>query len=280
MKLYRLSILSLLPVLSLAFSVTSCGETESLDKTQWVVTWQDEFNDPTADNRPDPAKWAYDIGANGWGNAEYQYYTNRVENASYTTEDGLGCLKITALSESYGGANFTSARLKTDGLFTQKYGRFEAKIKLPYGPGIWPAFWMLGDNNATDGWPTCGEIDIMEEKGYQPNIIAGSLHGPGYSGGNAITQNFGFENMRFDAGFHIYAVEWSEDKIDFFVDDVLYNRIKRSEVEAKGKWVYDHPFYIILNVAVGGNYVGSPTSATEFPQNMYVDYVRVYKKVI
>jgi len=136
---------------------------------------------------------------------------------------------------------------------------------------------MLGESVTTTGWPQCGEIDIMELKGQEPHIIHGTIHGPGYSGGNPITKSYALINDRFDAGFHLYAVEWDQDKIDFFVDDYLYQRIKRDEVP--GEWVYDQPFFILLNVAVGGNYVGFPTAQTPFPQKMTIDYVKVYQEV-
>ncbi|MDO8971752.1 MAG: glycoside hydrolase family 16 protein, partial [Saprospiraceae bacterium] len=223
-------------------------------------------------------KWTYDIGIgpgnDGWGNQELEYYTDRTENAAL---DGAGNLAITARSESFGGRSFTSARLKTKGIFAQTYGRFEARIKMPWGPGIWPAFWMLGDNIDEVAWPQCGEIDIMEYRGQEPNLVHGSLHGPGYSGGAAITKSFGFTNDRFDVDFHVFAVEWGENYIDYFVDDTLYLRIKPEDVP--GEWVYNQPFFIILNVAVGGNYVGFPTPQTPFPQTMLVDYVKVYKEV-
>lgn len=262
--------------LLLLLSLTGC-EQEKIDDSQWILTWSDEFEIPTADNRPDPSKWTYDLGAGGWGNQEEQYYTDRVENVSYTRHEGVGCLKITALKENYGGAPYTSARIKTQGLFEQKYGRFEARLKLPYGPGLWPAFWMLGFNHDSEGWPQCGEIDIMENKGYQPNIVSSALHMPGRSGGNPVTQVYGFENARFDTDFHIFAVEWDESKIDFWVDNVLYRRIYASDV-AGGEWVFDHPFFMILNVAVGGTFGGSPNEHTVFPQVLYIDYVRVFRK--
>lgn len=257
-------------ILSVCCFLWSCDDTPKIEKHDWKLVWQDEFEIP---GTPDATKWIYDIGKgpnnDGWGNAELQTYTNKAENIIVAD----GNLKITAIKN---GNNFTSARIKTSGLFEQSYGRFEARIKLPWGPGIWPAFWMLGNDINTKGWPQCGEIDIMEGKGQEPNIIHGTLHGPGYSGGAAITDSYGFENARFDTDYHLYAVEWTESSIDFYVDDVLYNRISPTQVT--GEWVYNHPFFIILNVAVGGNYVGWPTSATPFPQTMYVDYVRVYQE--
>ena len=278
MKNYLLNKRYILPValvLILLFSVVSCSPEagQKVDQHNWVLTWSDEF-DGAAGVLPDATKWAFDIGNGGWGNQELQYYTNRPENVSL---DGTGNLVITAKSEIFGGSSFTSARIKTQGLFSQTYGRFEARIKTPYGPGIWPAFWMLGANNQTVAWPRCGEIDIMELKGHQPSINHGSIHGPGYSGGSAITDSYALLNNRFDNDYHIFAVEWDADKIDFYVDNYLYQRVTRSAVSTKGEWVYDHPFYLILNVAVGGNFVGFPTSETPFPQKSTIDYVRVYK---
>lgn len=280
MKNYLLNknyILTVSIVIILLFSIVSCNPdpNQNVEKRNWELTWSDEF-DGAAGVLPDATKWTYDIGNGGWGNQELQYYTNRPENVSL---DGNGNLVITAKSESFGGSSFTSARIKTQGLFEQAYGRFEARLKTPYGPGIWPAFWMLGANNETVAWPQCGEIDIMELKGHQPSILHGTLHGPGYSGGNAITDTYALENSRFDSGYHIFAVEWDTEKIDFYVDGYLYQRISKSTVNTKGEWVYDHPFFMILNIAVGGTFAGFPTSETPFPQKMTIDYVRAYKLV-
>lgn len=267
-----ISIKNTLLISLLMFTLWSCkNDDNEIVKRNWELVWQDEFNTPGA---PDAAKWTYDIGNgpnnDGWGNAELQSYTSRAENIVIAD----GNLKITAIKN---GNSFTSARIKTQGLFEQGYGRIEASIKLPYGPGIWPAFWMIGNDVNTKGWPQCGEIDIMEGRGQEPNIIHGTVHGPGYSGGAAITASYGLQNARFDTDYHLFAVEWTENCIDFYVDDVLYSRITPEKVT--GNWVYDHPFFIILNVAVGGNYVGWPTTSTPFPQTMYVDYVKVYKEV-
>lgn len=265
----------LLIIISFAFWRCQDDDNAIVDRNYQLV-WEDNFNGP-AGQAPDAAKWTYDIGTgpgnDGWGNQELQYYTDRPENAAL---DGAGNLAITARSESYAARAFTSARINTKGIFDQAYGRFEARIKMPWGPGIWPAFWLLGADIDQVSWPQCGEIDIMEYRGQEPNLVHGSLHGPGYSGGSAITKSFGFTNNRFDVDFHVFAVEWGEDYIDYYVDDTLYQRIKPEAVP--GEWVYDHPFFIILNVAVGGNYVGFPTPQTPFPQTMLVDYVKVYKE--
>ncbi|MEZ5039766.1 MAG: glycoside hydrolase family 16 protein [Saprospiraceae bacterium] len=237
----------------------------------WQLVWEDEF-DGAVGQLPDATKWNFDIGTD-WGNRQLEYDTDRPENAA---TDGNGNLAIVARRESYAGAPFTSARITTKGKLDQTYGRFEARIKMPWGPGIWPAFWLLGSNIDEVSWPQCGEIDIMEYRGQQPNLIHGTIHGPGYSGGAAITKSFGFEKDRFDVDFHIFAVEWGKEYINFFVDETLYKSITPADVP--GEWVFDHPFHIILNLAVGGDYVGFPTSQTPFPQTMLVDWVRVYQE--
>ena len=259
-------------LLLLLFAGCEREAVQTLPQREWELTWSDEFDGP-AGSSPDASKWSFDMGAGGWGNQELEYYTNRTNNAKVEA----GNLVITAIKENFGGAAFTSARIKTQGKFSQAYGRFEARIKTPYGPGIWPAFWLLGDNVDTDGWPLCGEIDIMELKGQEPSIINGTVHGPGYSAGSAITKSYGLVTGRFDTDFHIFAVEWGPNFIDYFVDGFLYYRITPKDVT--GEWVYDHPFFIILNVAVGGNYVGFQTTGTIFPQSMYVYYGKVYKQI-
>lgn len=256
----------LLAVLLVSFSSCNNDDDDGPKGTTWQLVWSDEFNFSGA---PDDANWTYDLGTgiDGWGNRELQTYTDTAENV--IIEDGL--LKIIARSEP-----FTSARVKTQGLFSQTYGRFEARLRTPYGPGIWAAFWLLGDSVDTVGWPQCGEIDIMEIKGQQPNVIKGSLHAPGNFGPSGLGKSFGFENDRFDADFHILAIEWGVDYIDYYVDDTLYQRITPSDVE---EWVFNEPFHIVLNTAIGGDFVGFPTSSTPFPQTMEVDYVRVYKEI-
>lgn len=270
---------SYLGILSVGLvSLTSCEKktAQTLPDRKWQLAWSDEFAGTTG-SLPDSTKWVFDIGRgpgnDGWGNAELQFYTNRPNNVSL---DGTGNLVITARAENFSGAGFTSARIKTKTKLEQKYGRFEARIKTPYGPGIWPAFWMLGADIDTNPWPNCGEIDIMEKRGQEPHIIHGSVHGPGYSGGRAITKSFALINDRFDTDFHVYACEWGEDYIDFFVDNTWYQRITPQTVT--GKWVYNTPFFLILNIAVGGNFVGFPTSGTPFPQTMTIDYVRTYNQ--
>ena len=234
------------------------------------ITMQDEFS---VDGAPNSSIWTYNIGRgqNGWGNNELQYYTDRSSNV--TVQNGY--LVMTAQEENYEGASYTSARILTKGLFAQKYGRFEARIRLPYGQGMWPAFWLLGDNIDEVSWPQCGEIDIMENRGSEPTIMSSAVHGPGYSGGNPIFKSYDLVNERLDTAFHIYGIEWGPDYINFYIDDVLYNQITPEDVT--GEWVFDNEFFIILNLAVGGNFGGPPNEETVFPQTMLVDYVRVYE---
>jgi beta-glucanase (GH16 family) len=247
----------------------------STDETQKVTTmnelvFQDEFN---TDGSPNSNFWNFNIGSgtNGWGNNELQYYTSRPENVQIVN----GNLKITAKQELYMGAGYTSARLFSKNKIEQKYGRIEARIKLPLGKGLWPAFWMLGADSDLVSWPQCGEIDIMEYLGNNPTQVFGTVHGPGYSGGQSISKTYTLTNSRFDTDFHIFGIEWGENYINYYVDNVLYNQITPEDVT--GEWVFNKPFYLILNVAVGGNLPGSPNSQTSFPQSMLVDYVRIYK---
>ncbi|SFI14943.1 glycoside hydrolase family 16 protein [Halpernia frigidisoli] len=271
--LYKFSSVIFFTTALLAINSCQREAVQDLPDHNWQLVWSDEF-EGAAGSAPDAKNWNFDIGngISGWGNQELEYYTSRPQNIS---QNGSGNLVITAKSEVYNGSQFTSSRIKTKGLFKTTYGKVEARIKTPYGPGIWPAFWMIGADEDTNSWPNCGEIDIMELRGQTPNMINGTVHGPGYSGGASITKQYGLQNDRFDKDFHRFSVEWSPNQIDFFVDDYLYQWITPEKVT--GKWVFDHDFYLILNLAVGGNYVGFPTSLTPFPQEMTVDYIRVYK---
>lgn len=258
-------------IIIIAFIIIGCDNNSGSEDDKWQLVWQDEF-DGTAGQLPNATKWDYDIGT-GWDNNQLEYDTDSSRNVSL---DGLGHLAIVAREESYLGSNYTSARIHTLGLFEPTYGRFEARIKLPWGQGIWPAFWLLGTNKDTVIWPACGEIDIMEYRGQEPYAVQGSLHGPGYSGGNPITDSYELVNDRFDNDYHIFAVEWTAEYIKWYVDDILYQTVNPGD--QSGTWVFDHSFYIILNLAVGGGYVGSPNEYTIFPQTMLVDYVRVYEE--
>jgi beta-glucanase (GH16 family) len=258
----------------------ACDPKRPQSRSGWTLVWSDEFSAPDG-SLPDPKKWTYDIGGKGWGNEELEYYTKRKENARIEN----GNLVITALKETYTGSDgltreYTSARLKTPGLFAQTYGRFEARIKIPEGQGMWPAFWMLGEDIASAGWPKCGEIDIMENIGKEPCTVHGSLHGPSTVRPTSdLTSIFSLPaGQNFAGDFHLYAIEWEPDIVRFYVDSNLYATFNSSRWPAGGKWVFDHPFFIILNLAVGGNWPGSPDESTKFPQSMLVDYVRVYTK--
>ncbi len=260
-------------LLLLAVPGTGCSSNDDGEAMEWTLVWQDDFTGP-AGQLPDPKNWRFDIGT-GWGNNQLEYDTDRPENVSL---DGLGRLAITAREESYQGSAYTSGRINTSGFFSQTRGRFEARILLPVGQGIWPAFWLLGANFASVGWPECGEIDIMEYRGQEPTVLHGSLHGPGYSGGSALTTRYNLPGgLGFNDEFHVFAVEWDEAGIRWYMDDIRFLSIAPGDLPANGRWVFNHPFFIILNVAVGGNFVGPPDASTTFPQTMLVDWVRVYK---
>jgi beta-glucanase (GH16 family) len=246
-----------------------------LAPAQWKLTWSDEFAGPAGPI--DAAKWSFDTGtgSGGWGNNELEYYTNRTDNV---TLDGNGNLQIIARKESYLGSSYTSGRINTAGKFTQAYGRFEARIQIAQGKGIWPAFWTLGDNIGSVGWPQCGELDIQETVGPAPSVNHGSAHGPGYSGANPLTGVYTLPAGALSDGFHVYAIEWEPNVVRWYVDDMLYETRTPADVPAGATWVYDHPFFVILNLAVGGNFPGSPDGTTTFPAITKVDYVRVYAR--
>jgi beta-glucanase (GH16 family) len=245
----------------------------------WTLVWSDEFDGPSG-SAVNSSKWSFDIGGNGWGNKELETYTSRAANSHLSD----GRLVIKALKETFAGPDgitrhYTSARLITKNKFSQAYGRFEARIRIPYGQGIWPAFWLLGNNIDTAHWPNCGEIDIMENIGKEPGIVHGTFHGPGYSSGNGVTAAYALPaDQKFSADFHTFAVEWEPNVIRFYVDESLYKTRTPSDLPAGASWVFDHPFFIILNVAVGGGWPGNPDGTTVFPQQMLVDYVRVYQR--
>jgi beta-glucanase (GH16 family) len=268
------------------------------------LAWSDEFDAPDG-SAPDPKKWTYDIGVGGegWGNQELEYYTTSPRNVSIRD----GKLVITAIKEKYNGPDvslpepsgskasdsnaaqkpatrqvtrdYTSTRLKSQNLFAQTYGRFEARIKIPHGQGMWPAFWMLGNDIERVGWPRSGEIDIMENIGKEPSKVHGSVHGPGSQprGTDDVTSTYTLPGgERFSDAFHVFAVEWEPKAIRFYVDDHLYETATPVDLPHQTGWVFDHPFFVLLNLAVGGDWPGSPDETTQFPQEMLVDYVRVY----
>lgn len=236
------------------------------DAAEWNLVWSDEFDGSSLNT----SNWTAEIGTghNGWGNNELQYYTNRRENLQVTG----GNLVITARKESYGGMNYTSARIKTQNLKDFTYGKIEARIKLPTGQGLWPAFWMLGSNFSSVGWPYCGEIDIMERVNANP-FVNGTVHwdANGYA-------SYGRESGYVDfSGYHVYSIEWDSNYIRWFVDGVQYNEFYIANGTGNTE-EFHKPHFIILNLAVGGNWPGSPDSSTPFPAQMLVDYVRVYQK--
>ncbi len=241
----------------------------------WRLTWSDEF-DGAANTGPDPRKWAYDIGGGGWGNQQLEFNTDQVANAHH---DGAGHLRITALKQRYGSNDYTSARIRTSASFAQTYGRFEARLKLPTGAGIWPAFWLLGSNFASAGWPGCGELDIMELRGSEPGVTHGSAHGPGYSGGNPKTASYALPGgASFNDGFHVFAIEWAPGEVHWFLDDHHFHAITEATMAAEHRWVFDHDMFVILNLAVGGWFGGAVDDAV-FPQTMMVDWVRAHERI-
>ncbi len=268
----------LVAFLILLLGVTT-GIATAAGKPKWTLAWSDEFSGPDGSS-VDPAKWVPEIGGHGWGNHELETYSGRTSNVFLHQ----GKLVIQAQRESYTGPDniprsYTSARLKTLGKFAQAYGRFEARIKIPFGQGLWPAFWMMGDDIETVDWPDCGEIDIMENIGREPNVVHGTIHGPGYSGGQGIGTAYALPHRRRMAdSFHVFAVEWEPAAIRFYFDKHLYATRTPAELPPGRKWVFDHPFFLLLNVAVGGDWPGNPDSTTVFPQTMQVDFVRVYRR--
>ncbi len=246
----------------------------------WTLIWSDEFNDRDG-SKPNPTRWTSDVGGNGWGNQELQYYTDRTPRNSVIQR---GNLAISALAERYTGRDgvtrpFTSARIHTLGRFTVVYGRIEARIRVPSGQGLWPAFWMLGSNINEVGWPNCGEIDILENVGSEPSTIHGTLHGPGYSDRSGIGGSYTLPgNRRFTDAFHVFAIEWEPNVVRFSVDGALYKTLTPADLPRGAVWIFDRPFFLILNLAVGGDWPGRPDASTPFPQTMRVDYVRIYQR--
>jgi beta-glucanase (GH16 family) len=235
----------------------------------WKLLWHDEFDGAAIDS----SNWTYDIGAGGWGNGEAEFYTSRPENARI--ENGM--LVIEARQEKYEGSYYTSARLKTQGLQSFQYGRIEARLQVPSGDGLWPAFWMLGADFDGKNWPDCGELDIMEYVGREPDLIMGTAHGPGYSGALGLGQ-WNRQKYNIADEFHTYAIEWQPDQIRWFYDGTEYYTLTRADVGDR-KWVFDHPFFILLNLAVGGQLAGPIGLQTTFPAQLQVDYVRVFQAV-
>jgi len=259
---------------------------QSATAQNWSLVWSDEFNGP-AGSAPDPSIWKFETGNNnGWGNNELEYYcppTNNTPPCSTATPniylDGTGNLVIKAINQS---GTWTSGRMKTEGLQSFQYRRIEARMKLPVGAGIWPAFWMLGTDIGSVGWPTCGEQDIMEwVPQYTPTTTSSTIHGPGYSGGNGIGSKFTFPSGgRVDNAFHTYGVIWSQNKMQFYRDDYTqpFFTVTPANIPGGTQWVFNHPFFILLNLAMGGGFPGNPDGTTPNPAMVLVDYVRVYEQ--
>lgn len=242
--------------------------------TSWTLIWSDTF-DGEAGTAPDPAIWVPDVGGDGWGNHQLEYDTDRVENAAL---DGQGRLVITARRESYEGNDYTSARLTTRGTFTHGAGRYEADLQLPAGTGLWPAFWLLGTTVDTAGWPTCGEVDVMESKGEEPDTTYATVHGPGYSGAGGISDGYRLREGSFADGFHTFAVDIDPDHLAFWVDGDRVQTVRPGDLPDGAAWVFDNDWFLILNLAVGGDYVAPPDDTTPFPAALVVDAVRVYDR--
>ena len=247
----------------------------------WQLTWSDEFDG----NSINTNNWTFDIGngSGGWGNNELEYYTSRPQNVYVTN----GLLHIVANHESYGGQNYTSAKLKTTGLFSQKYGRFEFRAKLPQGQGYWPALWMMPEDSVYGGWAASGEIDVMENMGSNPANVLGTIHFGGMYPNQ--TQSYG-PSFNFPSGdsvtnFHLYALEWTNNAIRWYVDNQLYetqtswwssSNPTNTNIRNPYPAPFDQAFYLIMNLAVGGNFGGNPDGTTVFPGEMQIDYVRAY----
>jgi beta-glucanase (GH16 family) len=261
----------LLIALFVSFVLASCVDSTPAEPggPRPSAYWTDDFDGP-AGSLPDSTRWRYDLGNNGgWGNGELQRYTADRANVHL---DGAGHLVIRVEATADG---YTSARLKTEGLRAAQFGHVEARIKLPAGRGMWPAFWMLGGTFNGSNWPGCGEIDLLEMKGQEPSVLYGGVHGPGYSGGDGITKTLRLaDGASFADDFHVFAVDWQPGSIQFLVDGSVFQTVTPQAIPLGSQWVSDQPFFILLNVAVGGHFVGSPDENTRFPQEMLVDYVR------
>ena len=240
----------------------------------YELVWSDEFNGSALD----AGSWVFDAGDGcpglcGWGNNELQYYTNSPDNLFF--QDGK--LIIEARKESYGGKNYTSSRIKTAGKKAWTFGRIDIRAKLPEGRGIWPAFWMLPQESPLGQWPTSGEIDIMELIGSEPKRSHGTVHfGPG-PGSTQISRSFSLDEGKFSEQFHVFSLEWKENEIQWLIDGNLFSTVRKSDL-GTSQYPFNEPFYLLINLAVGGNWPGAPDADTYFPQHLIVDYVRIYQQ--
>jgi beta-glucanase (GH16 family) len=296
---------SLAAVIAFGIAALPRNEAAKPAASEWKLVWADEFNGKEIDK----TKWDFDVGngfysydakqwIGGWGNDELQYYTRESDNAF--VKDGM--LHIRALKESLHGCGYTSARLKTrkkDGskLFNKKYGKIEFRAKLPTGQGIWPALWMLPQDEKYGGWPASGEIDVMEARGQEPTKVLGTLHfGSRWPANTHFSNTYKFPGKGTIANFHVYGIEWDPGEIRWYVDGKKYAKqsfwwssgkteagkgLKPARESDLNPWPapFDRPFYLIMNVAVGGKFLGNPDKTTRFPAEMLIDYVRVYDKV-
>ena len=244
----------------------------------WNIVWQDEFDKDSLDL----TKWSHETGGHGWGNNELQYYTDSDSN-SYV-ENGNLVLKAEVVPQGIGSSRglryYSSARLRTYGKGDWKYGRIEVKAKVASGQGIWPAIWMLPTDWLFGGWPSSGEIDIMEHVGYDLGVVHGSVHTEAYNHKINTQRSSARKIANVDTEFHVYSIIWDKDKISFFIDDVQYFLFENDQLGNYKTWPFDQRFHLLINIAVGGDWPGNPDNSTNFPRTMLIDYVRVYEKSI
>lgn len=257
-----------------SLNISNEGYDAPTNYTGYQLAWSDEFNG----NSLDLSSWSFENGDGcpnicGWGNNELEYYTDRPQNLFF--QDGK--LVIEARKESYNGKNYTSSKILTRGKKVMKYGRIDVRAKLPRGRGIWPAIWMMPQSSVYGGWPKSGEIDIMEMLGHEPSKVYGTVHyGPG-PGSTQISRPYSLSSSSFYDQFHVFSLEWSQDELKWYVDNQLFSTVKKADV-GSNTWPFNEEFYLIINLAVGGNWPGNPDANTSFPQWMILDYVRAYKQ--
>ena len=274
-------------IITVCFFFFACSEEEMVSQKKetndweiegWNIVWQDEFNNDSLDL----TKWSREIGGHGWGNNELQFYTDSDSN-SYV-ENGNLILKAQVVPQGIGSSKglryYSSARLRTFGKGDWKYGRIEVKAKVASGQGIWPAIWMLPTDWLFGGWPSSGEIDIMEHVGYDLGVVHGSVHTEAYNHKINTQRSSARKIANVDTEFHVYSIIWDKDKISFFVDDVQYFLFENDQQGNYKTWPFDQRFHLLINIAVGGDWPGNPDNSTNFPRKMLVDYVRVYEKSI
>ena len=247
------------------------------DKEGWTLVWNDEFDGPDLNLE----KWSYEIGGHGWGNNELQYYSD--DDSTAFIQDGKLVIRADLVPQGTGSSDnlryFSSARLRTSGKGDWRYGRIEVKAKLALGQGIWPAIWMLPTDWMYGGWPESGEIDIMEHVGYDPGRVHGSIHTGSYNH-KINTQRGGSKLLdKISSKFYVYAIEWYKDRIDFLIDDSKYFSFQNDGKNDFNTWPFNQRFHLLINIAVGGDWPGSPDETTQFPTEMEVEYVRVYEKI-